>query len=162
MIKSFRMLVKIIRIIFSGEKFEIVRIDDARSLYEGYNRGIDHSRNAICIFSYDDTEIWQRTLHNVCASIWASTTWLVSQERLVLSMETGLYAVSVHGVRKIVVENVQAVDGLFVATTRKVVDTLCSDEQQFDGFHFYGLGFSFSAHLAGFLIAICNDIILAH
>src|SRR5882724_172154 len=39
------------------EPHEIIRISDARSLCEGYNRGIAASRGDILIFSHDDIEI---------------------------------------------------------------------------------------------------------
>ncbi|MEI2771206.1 MAG: glycosyltransferase [Candidatus Competibacter sp.] len=38
--------------------YEIIRIDDAVSLCEGYNRGIARSRGNYLIFSHDDIEIW--------------------------------------------------------------------------------------------------------
>jgi hypothetical protein len=38
-------------------RVEIVRIADARSLAEGYNRGIERSTGEIVVFSHDDVEI---------------------------------------------------------------------------------------------------------
>jgi hypothetical protein len=37
--------------------YEIVGIHDARSLCEGYNRGIARARGEICVFAHDDIEI---------------------------------------------------------------------------------------------------------
>jgi hypothetical protein len=45
------------RSLFAGRAIEIVGIQDARSLAEGYNRGIAQSRGAKLILSHDDIEI---------------------------------------------------------------------------------------------------------
>jgi hypothetical protein len=43
--------------VLHGAEHEIIRISDARSLAEGYNRGMAQSRGEILIFSHDDIEI---------------------------------------------------------------------------------------------------------
>src|SRR4051794_4231360 len=40
------------------EPYEIIRVPDARSMCDGYNRGLQKSRGEIVIFSHDDIEIW--------------------------------------------------------------------------------------------------------
>ena len=60
------------------------------------------------------------------------------------------------------VHNIQALDGLFLPCRRTVFRSLCFDEQTFDGFHCYDSDFTFAAHLAGFRLAVCNDIALLH
>src|SRR5258706_14834538 len=45
------------RALFVGRDIEIIGIHDARSLAEGYNRGIAQSRGARVILSHDDIEI---------------------------------------------------------------------------------------------------------
>jgi hypothetical protein len=42
------------RAAFAGEAFDLVVIDDARSLAEGYNRGIARASGANIVFSHDD------------------------------------------------------------------------------------------------------------
>lgn len=42
------------RMTMAGEDYEIVRISDAKSLAEGYNRGAAQSRGDILVFSHDD------------------------------------------------------------------------------------------------------------
>ena len=42
------------RTAFAEEPFELIVIDDARSLAEGYNRGIARARAANIVFSHDD------------------------------------------------------------------------------------------------------------
>src|SRR3989344_9511889 len=43
--------------LLAGEEFEIIGIHDAKSLGEGYNRGIRLSCGSILVFSHDDIEI---------------------------------------------------------------------------------------------------------
>src|SRR5262245_58705844 len=42
---------------FAGVEHEIIRIADARSMCEGYNRAIKQSRGDVLIFSHDDVEL---------------------------------------------------------------------------------------------------------
>src|SRR5580700_6651429 len=44
--------------IFHGHDWELVHIPDARSLAEGYNRGISSSKGDILILSHDDLDIF--------------------------------------------------------------------------------------------------------
>jgi tetratricopeptide (TPR) repeat protein len=43
--------------LLAGTPYEIIRIPDARSLCEGYNRGVRQSRGDLLVFSHDDIEI---------------------------------------------------------------------------------------------------------
>ena len=45
---------------------------------------------------------------------------------------------------------------------RRVLETVHFDEQTFRGFHLYDLDFTFSAYLAGFRLAVCNDLAIIH
>lgn len=56
----------------------------------------------------------------------------------------------------------QALDGLFIAVNRHVLDRCRFDEQTFDGFHLYDLDFTFSAFQAGFDVAVFRDIAVIH
>ena len=59
-------------------------------------------------------------------------------------------------------EGIQALDGLFLAARRSLPRAVGFDQARFDGFHLYDLDFSFSAYLAGYRLAVCNDITIAH
>ena len=56
----------------------------------------------------------------------------------------------------------QALDGMFIAARREVVERCSFDEERFDGFHLYDLDFTFSAYLAGFDVAVFRDITMVH
>ena len=53
-------------------------------------------------------------------------------------------------------------DGIFFAVKRFVVQQILFDEGTFDGFHCYDTDFTYSAYLAGFALAVCNDIAVIH
>lgn len=165
-----------------GGPFEIVGIHDAKSLCEGYSRGIQKSSGSILIFSHDDIEILSPdfkdklkrylSLYDVIGVAGTSClidgTWTAALYPHLHGQvahhnpDTGEYAVSVYGAKTRVAENIQALDGLFFAANRRVTDKVRFDAALFDGFHFYDLDFTFAAHLAGFRLAVCNDIVIAH
>ena len=55
--KNFNRLSDNYRKIIPGDRLEIIRIDNARSLAEGYNRGFKRASGSIVIFCHDDLEI---------------------------------------------------------------------------------------------------------
>lgn len=168
--------------LLGNEPFEIIGIHDARSLAEGYNRGIEKSSGDIVIFSHDDIEILshdfneklKKHLNTYDIIGVAGTTHLTGA----LWVRAGIphlhgivahfikrdncYSIQIYGAYKKHVLNIQALDGLFFAVRRKVLETICFDEIMFDGFHLYDVDFTFSSYLAGFSIAVCNDISIIH
>jgi GT2 family glycosyltransferase len=72
------------------------------------------------------------------------------------------YVVFPFGVHSRSASEIQAIDGLFFAARRSVVEKVGFDAATFDGFHHYDLDFSFAAHLAGFRLGIVNDIPILH
>lgn len=167
-----------------GEVFEIVVIRDARSLSEGYNRGIQQSNGSILIFSHDDIEILSPdfvvklkkvfasndVIGVIGASVLADARWITSGQPYIHGVvvyppgavgNVG-YLVNVFGAKTPVISGIQGLDGLFVAAKREVVERVGFDEQAFDGFHCYDTDFTFSAYLSGFKVAVCTEIIIAH
>lgn len=161
---------------------EIIHVGDARSLCEGYNRGAARATGDILVFSHDDIEILspdfaaRLTEHlerydvigvagttKVVDATWGMAGWphihgqVVHADRVL-----GTFAVSLYQITSTVVENVQGLDGLFFAARREAWEAVRFDEKTFDGFHLYDLDFTFSAFLAGFRLAVCNDIVVAH
>lgn len=166
----------------AGESYELIAIHDAKSLAEGYNRGIAQSRGSIVVFSHDDIEIltpdFARKLRNYL-NVYdivgvAGTTCLIDAKWLAAGHPhvhgnvthqlgpSGEFEVTVYGARSTVVKHAQALDGLFFAVRRKVLDTLQFDAAIFDGFHCYDVDFTFSAFQKGFKLAVCNDLTLIH
>jgi GT2 family glycosyltransferase len=168
--------------VFGAGPFEIIHIPDARSLAEGYNRGVARSRGDVIVFSHDDIEILTPDLrgrllgHLEFADLLgvAGTTrlrdarWVGAAPPYVygqiaeVNPERKCFDVSLWGVPGRRVDGIQAMDGVFLCAKRAVVDAVPFDAETFDGFHCYDIDFTFRAHLAGKRLAVCNDIHLIH
>jgi GT2 family glycosyltransferase len=173
-------------LLLGDASFEIIGIHDARSLCEGYNRGIDQSRGDILIFSHDDIEIITPDFYpRLCQHLkkfdvvgCAGTTRVVNGfwayagdpfiHGIVAEPLEGAWPgnrFNLHawgGVSQAVIDRIQALDGFFIAANRRVIQTVRFDEKTFDGFHAYDADFTFSAYLSGFRLAVCKDILIAH
>jgi tetratricopeptide (TPR) repeat protein len=183
--ERFAKVSRMYRELLADTAFEIIRIDDARSLCEGYNRGIQQSRGDLLIFSHDDIHIlgphFSRHLRryladydligvagtaHLVAGSWGQAGWphLHGWVSHPFRDEAGdeYPHMTIFQVRSSVVDNIQAVDGLFFAARRAVAEHLRFDETTFDGFHFYDLDFSYRAHLAGYKLAVCNELMISH
>ena len=170
------------RSLFGSRELEIIGIHDARSLAEGYNRGIARSNGALVILSHDDIEILtpdfaeriDRHLGEFDLVGVAGTTRLVTGKWesagdpyafvLISSPvpEQGGYLTVLRGGGSLVVPRIQALDGVFMAMRREVATSIPFDEALFDHFHLYDLDFSFRAYRAGFALAVCRDILVIH
>ncbi|MDA8108867.1 MAG: glycosyltransferase [Betaproteobacteria bacterium] len=161
---------------------EIVGIHDARSLCEGYNRGLRRSKGELVVFSHDDIRIISRDfaaklyaglaeadLLGVAGSDWMSgTTWAASggahtHGQVAHPNEDGAgWEVAVYGVRARSARGIEAFDGVLFAARRDAADRVGFDEERFDGWHFYDLDFSFRAAQMGYRLAVRNDLLLCH
>jgi GT2 family glycosyltransferase len=68
----------------------------------------------------------------------------------------------VPGIQGLVVEGIQALDGVFIATHRRVWENIKYDEAEFDGFHLYDVDFTYRAYLAGLRLMVPMDLLLVH
>ncbi|MEO8306071.1 MAG: glycosyltransferase [Betaproteobacteria bacterium] len=170
------------RVLYGPREIEIIGIHDARSLAEGYNRGIAQARFDHIILSHDDIEIlttdFAERLDQHLAQFdligVAGTTRLVTGKWelagdphvFVListpNRETGQYVTVLQGGGPLVVPRIQALDGVFMAMRRAVAVSIPFDEAAFDHFHLYDLDFSFRAYQMGFALAVCRDLVLIH
>lgn len=161
---------------------EIVGIHDARSLAEAYNRGIARARGDVLVFTHDDIELLSPdfaarlaahlAMHDVvgiagtrrlCGGGWYFAGH-PHDFMLVVSphTDTGRPTMVIEGAGPLVVDGIQALDGVLLATRAEVARSLTFDETTFDGFHLYDLDFAFRAHLAGLRLAVCRDLVLLH
>ena len=169
--------------LLAGHPVEIIGIHDARSLAEGYNRGIDQSSGDILIFSHDDVLILDPDFAGKIATRLAHFDLLgfAGASRLVNATWFGAGLPHLHGVVAHarprqpqlqidvfgvddwpVVPDIKAVDGLCFIATRALAEVVKFDAGGFDGFHLYDIDFSFSAHLAGYRLGVCCDIPIIH
>jgi GT2 family glycosyltransferase len=164
------------------EPLEVIGIQDARSMSEGYNRGVRQSTGDILIFCHEDIEILSPDFkdrlrghlsrhdligvagtNKLVRPQWAGAgpPYLYGQIAQ-LNVAERCYDVCIWCAPARAVTGIQALDGVFLAATRRLVEAVSFDEQIFQGFHLYDLDFSFTAHLLGFRLAVCNDLLLIH
>jgi len=170
------------RKLFGTREFEIVGIHDARSLAEGYNRGIAQSRGEHVILSHDDIEILtpdfaQRLERHLAqfdligiagATRVVTGKWELAGDPyaflLISSPRPGAdgYLTVLRGGGPLVVPGIRVLDGVFMAMRRAVAVSTPFDDALFDHFHLYDLDFSLRAYQAGFRLAVCRDIAMIH
>ncbi|MDR0565044.1 MAG: glycosyltransferase family protein [Azoarcus sp.] len=173
-----------IETLFAGVPFEIVGIHDARSMTEGYNRGLKRARGNIIIFSHDDVVYLDRQFAQKIAErmqSWdvlgfAGTSRLTSPAWFAAdfphlhgavshctSRYAGYLSFIIYGASSWpVVSHIEALDGLCIIARREVAESIGFDSETFDHWHLYDLDFSFAAYLAGFRIGVCCDIPILH
>ena len=167
---------------FARHGFEMIGIHDAKSLCEAYNRGAARAIGDILIFCHDDIDIvhadfGERLLNHLAsfdvigvagASKLVDADWghagLPQVHGHIIHKPPGqadvLYFAA--GLQAPVVENIQALDGVFIGMHRKVWEAVRFDEATFDGFHVYDIDFSYRAHLVGYRLAVPMDLLLIH
>ena len=171
------------RALLASIPHEIIGIHDARSLCEGYNRGVARASGEILLFSHDDIEIVTPDLAarllghlrrydlvgiagttTLMSGNWTAAGWphLRGQVGSRSASRARPLGTTVFGLAQESIAPVEALDGVFFAARREVLDRIRFDQETFDGWHLYDLDFSYSAHLAGFRTAVCQDICLIH
>jgi GT2 family glycosyltransferase len=168
-----------------GDDVQLIRINDAESIAEGYNRGIDQAYGDILIFCHDDIEflnadaaelikddLKKNDIVGVAGTslltdgIWISAGQPFTHGQVLheLNQSDSGYNLCVYGLGRddTIVHDIQALDGLFFAVKRDVVDKVRFDEQLFDGFHLYDLDFTYAAYLKGARIIVDYKIHLLH
>lgn len=167
----------------AGGWFELIRIPDARSLSEGYNRGWELARGDVLIFSHDDLRLLAPDFRQeLLAALqafdlvgvagatrldgpsWAScepgyrrqcVSYPSAGEAGFFTHVDGPWAARWHG-------GIQCLDGLFMAGRREVLGGLRFDAQRYDGFHFYDLDFSHRAWRVGLSLGVCPRLGIVH
>jgi len=170
------------RAAIGNEPWELIGIHDARSLAEGYTRGVARAQGETIILSHDDVEILSPDLPRRLRSHLehfdligvAGTTrlcdgrWISAGPPYIFGQichfqpDRRTVAVDIYNAPRRVIENIQALDGVFMAARRAVFDKVAFDAATFDGFHLYDLDFTFTAYQAGLRLAVVNDINLLH
>ncbi|MCL2074848.1 MAG: glycosyltransferase family protein [Betaproteobacteria bacterium] len=166
-----------------GFPYEIIGIHDAKSLAEGYNRGLGRAHGDIVIFSHDDVtfldeqfaqkiaermESWD-ILGFAGAQRLISPSWFGATDSLNgavchwLRRNAEYLSFNVYGAREWpVTGGIEALDGLCMIARHEVAAAIGFDSDTFDGWHLYDCDFSFAAHLAGYKIGVCCDIPYIH
>ena len=161
---------------------EFIRIADARSLAEGYQRGLQQAHGEIVVFSHDDVRMLSVDLGaalrhaldrvdlvgvvgttRLTGPAWGWSGRAHGRGRIVQPHPAGA-GVGLHllSFSESVTPGLQALDGAFFATRRETALRLRFDSEAFDGFHLYDLDFSFRAARSGLRVGVSHDILLCH
>ncbi len=165
----------------AGITHEFVPVRDARSLAEGYSRGLGAARFDTVVLSHDDIEfisprpfeavahaLRDHDLVGLCGSLRVNgpaVTWAGHPHLrgwVAYPAQDGAWDATVFSLDAGILAGAQALDGLFMAGKRAALTRVGFDERTFDGFHFYDLDFSYRAHLAGLRVAITTDATVIH
>lgn len=160
---------------------EFIVITDARSLCEGYQRGLEQARHEVVVFSHDDVELLSpaafddldRALedHDVVglagsrlvngpAVTWAGHPHIHGW--IAYPAPGDRWRASVFSLEAGILGGMQSLDGLLFAARREAAKHVGFDAATFDGFHFYDLDFSYRAHLAGLRLGVTTDVLAIH
>lgn len=167
---------------FGGDSLEIIRVQDAKGLAEGYNRALPHATGEMIIFCHDDIEILSADFkekllghmekadmvgvagaRRVVSGKWANACppYIFGQVAS-FDPQTNLFGVWLWGIPARHISNIKIVDGLFMCVRREVAQAIPFDAETFDGFHGYDVDFSFRAYEAGYRLAVGCDLLLLH
>jgi GT2 family glycosyltransferase len=161
--------------------WELIEIHDAKSLAEGYNRGVAASRGDILIFSHDDVELISPDLvgplhrhlnrfdlfgvagtTRIVNACWASAGPPYIFGQVAHIVPNGDIMVDIYGAPRRSIGNIVGLGGMFLAGKRALFDKISFDAETFDGFHLYDIDFSHQAYRAGFKVGVVNDINFIH
>ena len=159
---------------------EIVRIADARSLAEGYTRGLERATADVVIFSHDDVEILPADFgHRLArrlaacdllgiagatratAPAWPSAGW-PHLHGCVIYPEGGEYHVTVYSRTVPIAHGMRVMDGVFLAMRRSVARAIGWDAEACEGFHGYDIDFTLRAAKGGRRLAVATDLGVVH
>lgn len=168
--------------VLTGEEYELIRVPDARSMCEGYTRGFARSRGETVIFAHDDIDIlctdFPRRLREHMGRCdllgvagtrklagpswsWAGPPHVYGQVAQWRAQDNA-FDLAIFNAAAPFIGQMQALDGVFLATTRAVVERIGFDVATFAGFHHYDLDFTYRAFEAGLRLGVCCDLDFVH
>jgi len=167
--------------VMGNTPWELIGIHDAKSMCEGYMRGVALSRGQTLIFCHDDVEVISdgfagKVLSHLeqfdligvagttrlCGDVWLASLPPHVFGQVATDDAAGVLWVNIFGVPRRTTGHIQGLDGMFLATRRSTFEKVRFDPVTFDGFHCYDLDFSFAAFNAGLRCGVVNDINLLH
>lgn len=166
----------------AGGSYEVVGVHDARSLAEGWTRGLARASAPRVVFCHDDIEFFVPDLlarldahlgrHDIVGLV--GTRRCVGMDWSEAGIEHAAGAIVHHAegepefcfygadATDAAVGGLQAMDGVFLAARREVAERVGFDASTFDGFHGYDADFTFRCHRSGYRLAAALDIPVVH
>jgi GT2 family glycosyltransferase len=171
------------RLDFAPER--VVRISDAKSMSEGYNRGYRLTNSEWIMFVHDDIELLTPRVSRVLSHALrgADVVGVCGTRRLSSGnwydsgvpyncgsivqpdpVDDRFHRYDRFGCSsRAIVRDVQAMDGVFIMVRRRVLDALSGfDEVNYTDFHTYDIDFTFRSYLAGLRCVVARDVLLRH
>ena len=164
-----------------GEPHEIVGVHDAKSMCDGYRRGLARSVGDPIVFCHDDIELLMPDLparlarhferFDVLAPVGTrklvDMNWAAAgAEHLYGAMSgaepDGSFGIGFFGGETREIDGIVALEGVFIAARREAALAVGWDAETFDDWHGYDTDFSFRAHLAGWRLAVALDLAIVH
>jgi len=159
---------------------DFVRIADARSLAEGYNRGASRAAGEVLIFTHDDVEIlpydFGRRLARHFAECdilgiagatratgpaWPYAGWPFLHGAVIYPDGDG-YRVATYSRTIPIAHGIRVMDGVFLAMEHGIASRIGWDEETCDGFHGYDVDFTLRAAQAGLRLAVASNLGVVH
>ena len=168
------------RAALGAREHEFIAIRDARSLCEGYERGLRAARHPMVVFSHDDVELVggrpfdaiERALeeHAIVgvagsrraagpAMAWAGHPHV---HGFVAYPAGERHKATMYSLSSGILGGMQFFDGLLFAARRGAALAVGFDAVTFDGFHLYDLDFAYRAHRAGHSVAVTTEVLAVH
>ena len=161
--------------------FEIIRITDAKSMCEGYNRSSKAATGELLLFCHDDIEFISDGVHRalinaladfdvaccVGSSVVDGPTWMCrdatySQGVIAATdVQSGHYSIGIIGVPN-PLSLLAGGDGFFIACRKASVQSVGWDEATFDSFHLYDIDFCLRARNSGLRVGVARDVTINH
>ncbi len=159
---------------------DIVRIADARSIAEGYTRGLPRARGSVILFSHDDVDLLaldfgDRMMRHLAtcdilgiagASRATGPAWAFAGHPhlhgCVIYPNAAGYDVTVYSQSVPLTHGMRVMDGVFLAMRRAVAESVGWDAQVCDGFHGYDVDFTLRAADRGLDLAVATDLGIVH
>ena len=179
--KKIANLQKNLKKVMHSTPWELICIHDAKSMCEGYNRGMAMARGTFFIFCHEDMEfIAEDITTSLELAFENSDVFGVMGTRLCLGLNftlagiphvvglwveekaTNDFVIMASGVEGVMLHGIQSLDGVLIGAHSSVAKTLGWDQDTFDGWHGYDGDFSYRAYRAGYNVAITCVLPIIH
>ena len=159
---------------------DFVRIADARSLAEGYNRGAARAVGEVLVFTHDDVEILPHDFgHRLARCLaecdilgiagatratgpaWPYAGWPFLHGAVIYPDGNG-YRVAAYSRTVPIARGIRVMDGVFLAMAHEVASRIGWDEETCDAFHGYDVDFTLRAAQAGLRMAVASNLGVVH
>jgi tetratricopeptide (TPR) repeat protein len=160
---------------------ELIGIQDARSLAEGYNRGLKTASGDIVVLAHDDAQILNTDFaarlldalsrHDIVGVAGAyklkGAAWHFAGHpdlcgQIAMPGDNLGRITTLYGINAPECARLQALDGVFLAARRDTAIRVGFDEETFDNWDLYDIDFSYRAAQMGLDCATCNSLLLVH